>query len=236
LFWRCSQSIRRGLSLQNVAGALKLPKSSTHRLLTTWTQLGYVERLSSGRFRLGFRIVELGRRLARGTSIVERARSALIQLHQQFDESVYLGLYRGGKVILVDAIESTKPLRVAVDLGEKCWLHASAQGRCVAAWLSEQRLEELLAAGLPKITRHTIQDRARLSDILASIRANGYCINLEETVEGSVCLGAPYFAGCDGPVLGSLGIAIPSSSACAWPRVIRSVNKCRNLSSFGSSQ
>jgi DNA-binding IclR family transcriptional regulator len=200
-----------GMTLHELSGSLGLAKSSAHRLLSAWIQLGYIERAEKQRFRLGFKIIELGARLNRQSSIVERSRAVLSHFHQTIDESVYLGVYHDGDVILVDAIESTKALRVCVDIGEKCWLHASAQGRCVAAWLSEARIQDILSGELQRITRHTNQNPDKLTEIFEKVRQQGYAVNYEETVEGAVCLGAPFFAGTDGPVLGAIGTSIPIS-------------------------
>jgi IclR family acetate operon transcriptional repressor len=199
------------LSLQQIAAETKLAKSSVYRLLLTWERLGYVERVGpNGHLRLSVRVLELGRNVANRDRMVELTHVVLHQLHERFRESVYLGVYRRGKVILIDAIQSTNAVRVVVDLGETCFLHASAQGRCVAAFLDPECLASLLReTGFPKLTSRTNTDRTRYAGILSDIRTNGYSVNFEETVEGCVCVGAPFFAGVSGAVLGSIGISIP---------------------------
>lgn len=201
----------QALSLQKIAADTGLAKSSVYRLLLTWERLGYVERVGpNGHLRLGVRVLALGRNVACRNRMVELTQTVMQQLHERFRESVYLGVYRHGKVILVDAIQSTQTVRVVVDLGETCLLHASAQGRCVAAFLDPECLASLLQeSGFPKLTTKTNTDPGRYSRILSDIRTNGYTVNWEETVEGCVCVGAPFFAGSDGPVLGSIGISIP---------------------------
>jgi DNA-binding IclR family transcriptional regulator len=201
------------LSLQAIAPALGIAKSSVYRLLLTWEHLGYLERVGpAGHFRLGIRALELGRKMGSRTRLAELVQTQLTRLHERFRESVYLGLYRGGKVVLVDAIQSTQPVRVVVDLGETCFLHASAQGKCVAAYLQPERLWSLLEeVGIPQLTGKTNTDPKGLIEDLVRIRANGYAVNWEETIEGCVCVGAPFFSGTDGAVLGSIGISTPIS-------------------------
>jgi IclR family acetate operon transcriptional repressor len=198
-------------SLQKIAVETGIAKSTVYRLLLTWERLGYVERVGpSSQYRLGVRAMELGRNVASRNRLATLTQPLLLRLHEQFRESVYLGLYRKGKVILIDAIQSTQVVRVTVDLGETCLLHASAQGRAVAAFLEAEALARLLEqTGLPRITTKTNTDPVRLAQILADIRVNGYAINWEETVEGCVCVGAPFFSGRGGSVLGSIGISTP---------------------------
>jgi DNA-binding IclR family transcriptional regulator len=200
-----------GLPLTRVAELCRLPKSSAHRLLLSWIGLGYVLRHANGDFAIGLGTIELSRRVARRSRPVEICHGLLRSLQRKCGESVYFGVYRAGAVILVDAVESSQPVRVVVDLGEQCHLHASAQGLVVAAFLDPSYLEERLrCTGLKAFTARTNTSRAVLADRLARCRRDGYALNDGETVEGAVCLGAPVFAGTDGPVMGSLGISTPA--------------------------
>lgn len=200
-----------GLSLGRVAEKSGLPKTSAHRLLLSWVGLGYVLRHANGDFALGLRAVELSRRVARRSRPVEICHGLLRRLQERSGESVYLGYYRAGAVILVDAIESSKPVRVVVDLGEQCHLHASAQGLAVAAFLDPVYLREQLGrTGLKALTSRTNTNWEVLRERLARCGQQGYAVNDGETVEGAFCLGAPVFAGFGGPVLGSLGVSVPA--------------------------
>ncbi|MBC8165204.1 MAG: IclR family transcriptional regulator [Bryobacteraceae bacterium] len=204
----------QGVTLSSLAAETGLPKSSVHRLLATWEQLRYVVRLGGGIYQLGLAALELTRKVSGRNHLTQLTQSQLRRLQSQTGESVYLALYRNGRVILVDAVESSHPLRVVVDLGERCFLHASAQGLCVAAWLEPDRLRELLQQqGTPRLTPKTDTDPATLKRRLLEVRERGYAINFEQTVEGSICLGAPLFAGREGAVLGSVGLSIPTPRA-----------------------
>lgn len=198
------------MSLQDLSASVGLAKSSVHRLLMTWLDLGYVARRANGEYGLGLAAVELARRVSRRNQVVELSHQTLRRLHRETGESVYLALYRSGRVVLLDALEGVHPLRVIIDLGELCYLHASAQGRAVAAFLDPEGLaSHLRASGMPKVNARTEVGWRTLQERLRQVRTDGYAINWEETVEGAVCLGVPLFAGASGPVLGSLGISIP---------------------------
>jgi len=203
-----------GLTLGRVAELTGLPKTSAHRLLLSWIGLGYVIRHANSQFALGLQAIELSRRVARRNRPVEICHALLRQLQQESGESVYFGIYRAGAVLLVDAVESAHAVRVVVDLGEQCHLHASAQGLVVAAHLDPLQLEQhLRASGLKPITARTNTDWHVLAERLELCRSRGYAINVGETVDGAICLGAPVFAGTDGAVLGSIGISTPEFRA-----------------------
>ena len=212
----------QGAALHQLSRETGLAKSSAHRLLSHWERLGYVMRTGSGLYQLGLAALELARKVNKRNRLVELSHTLLRRLQSETGESVYLGIYRKGRVILVDGVESFHALRVVVDLGEQCYLHASAQGRAVAAWLQPERVRELIREhGLPKVTAKTQVAPGLFERRIAEAREFGYVINWEETVEGSVCTAAPFFAGKEGAVLGSIGISIPTPRA-----VEQHVQKC----------
>lgn len=199
-----------GLPLHEIARKTRLAKSSAWRLLSTWEQTGYVTRIGAGDYALGLGAIALARKVGQRHRVVELSHGVLARVHRLTQESVYLALYRDGRVVLIDAIESTHALRVVVDLGEQCYLHASAQGRAVAAFLQPEALaEHLRAAGMRRVNERTDTSPEVLAARLAEARELGYAVNLEETVQGAVCVGVPFFAGPDGGVLGSIGLSVP---------------------------
>jgi IclR family acetate operon transcriptional repressor len=203
-----------GLSLQALTERAGLAKSTVHRLLSTWIDLGYVSRTPAGGYAVGLAVLELSRKVVRRSRVAEVAREVLRLLQRDTGESVYVGIYRAGRVVLLDGLEGAHALRVVCDLGEQCYLHASAQGRAVAAFLDEKVLaQRLREQGLAAVTARTVTNREIVLRRIAEDRETGYSINWEETVEGAVCLGVPFFAGQEGAVVGSLGLSIPLSRA-----------------------
>lgn len=199
-----------GLSLQALTERAGLAKSTVHRLLGTWIDLGYASRTPAGGYAVGLAVLELSRKVVRRSRVAEVGREVLRLLQRDTGESVYVGIYRAGRVVLLDGLEGAHALRVVCDLGEQCYLHASAQGRAVAAFLDEGVLaRRLREQGLAAVTPHTVTNREMVLRRVAEDREIGYSINWEETVEGAVCLGVPFFAGQDGAVVGSLGLSIP---------------------------
>ncbi len=212
----------QGLPLTQIVEYAQIPKTSAHRLLLSWIGLGYVAKQASGAYVLGLRAIELSRRVARRNRPVEICHTILRDLQQHCGESVYLGIYRAGAVVLVDAVESSHALRVVVDLGEQCYLHASAQGLAVAAHLNPEYLAQILpTGGLKPITAQTNTDWAVFQSRLQQCRDRGYAVNEGETVAGAVCVGAPIFAGEGGPVLGSVGISTPVFRATQETRQVQ---------------
>lgn len=221
-----------GLSLQGLTAASGFAKTTAHRLLQTWEELGYVSRVRSGKYQLGLTALELARKVSRRNRVVEASREMLVRLQQATAESAYLAVYRDGRVILIDGLEGSHPLRVVVDLGEQCYLHASAQGRSVAAFIDRESLAALLERdGLVKVTPDTKTDMRTLIERLNEVRTKGYSINWGETIAGAVCIGVPFFAGVDGAVLGSIGLSVPMPRATEMH-----IQRCLDLMLKAASQ
>jgi IclR family acetate operon transcriptional repressor len=179
--------------LKQIAAGAGLVKSSAFRILFTLRELGYVEQSPDRCYQLSWRVLTLARGAGR-VSLRTLARPYMERLRDQVGESVWLAERRGAGVYVVEAAEAAHPIRLSFRLGDACPLHASALGKAIAAYMTEEELAMALGPGeLPRYTARTITDRTRLAEHLAEVRERGYSINDEETIEGAVLFGAPIF-------------------------------------------
>jgi IclR family acetate operon transcriptional repressor len=184
-----------GCTLGDLAARTGLVKSSAFRILFTLKELGYVEQAgANGRYRLTLKTLALARRAALRPSLVAAARPHLARARDALRESVWLAEWRRRDVVLVEVAETTHKLRLSLDVGDVCPLHASALGKAVAAHLAPEELNAALGGGpLPRFTARTITSRNRLRRELEHVRNLGFSTNEEETIEGALLIGAPVF-------------------------------------------
>jgi DNA-binding IclR family transcriptional regulator len=181
-------------TLRDIASQTGLVKSSAFRILFTLKELGYVDQVGPGRYRLTLKTLALARRAVSRPSLVNVARPHLAQARDEILESIWLAEWRRDNVILVEVTEAPQRLRLSLDLGDICPLHASALGKAVAAHLLPEELKDALGEGpLPRYTARTITSRSRLAQELQRVREQGYSVNDEETIEGALLIGAPVF-------------------------------------------
>lgn len=179
----------RPASLQEVTEAVKLPKPTAYRLLRSLQELGYVSRPSDSRdYLIGPRVA----RLAASDPHAElkaQARPLLRRLHEEFNETVNLGVLSGSQVLYLDFVETTQPLRFIVAPGENDPWYCTALGRAVASQLDERTIAKLLAeTQVRPLTPHTVKSRAELGRRIEKARETGIAEELEESVEGVCCL------------------------------------------------
>jgi DNA-binding IclR family transcriptional regulator len=79
----------------------------------------------------------------------------------------------------------------------------------VLAYLPGPEREDVLAAGLPKLTGRTVSTATALGKELDAVKERGYAVEREEAVLGEVGIAAPIF-GRTGDVVGGIGVAGPA--------------------------
>jgi IclR family transcriptional regulator, KDG regulon repressor len=223
-----------GISLQDLAKRTGYVKSSTHRILQSLRRHGYVEQdASGGKYRLGMQFLVLASGFTSRIELVKMGRPYLEELVERFGENAYLAELRGGKGIFLEVREAPGDLRLAEPRLAEVYFHATAAGKAMAAYLSEESREAILrTAKLPTLTNRTRTDPSEVEKEWAEIRGRGYATNDEETVLGAAYLAAPVFdaRAC---VCGSISVGVPKvrfSPALAVDIALYLVEACRRLS------
>ena len=195
-----------GRSLADLAAEVGMPKPTAHRILKTLTALGYLERPASGVYRQSPQVQRLVSDAA-VRRLIDAASRPLRDLHAKTHETVNLGILRHDRVIYLDVLECTLPLRLVATRTSDPF-HTTALGRAIAARLPADRCSRLLArARLERRTAATISDRHRLAAEIERAAKQGYAIEENETDVGVACIGAAVCAG-DEPV-GAISVSLP---------------------------
>jgi IclR family acetate operon transcriptional repressor len=201
------------LGVSEVARRTGVTKSAAFRILANLERRGYVAKDPvSARYTLGTQLVYLGERSLGAIDLRVAARPALEALQQRFGETVNLGLREGGEVVYVDMIESSHGLRMAARVGGRDYLHSTALGKAILAFLPLAERDRLLhlPGALPARTERTITDPVKLRAELERVRECGIAEDRDENEVGARCLGAPIFDH-RGVVAGAISLSAPDS-------------------------
>lgn len=167
-------------TLADLAAATSLEPSTTHRLLSTLAGEGYVGRDDgSQRYRLGHRVAALARVAAPPLDALRAAaRPGMVELRDQFDETVNLVVLDGPAIVYLDQVESTRPVRMFSRIGNRVAAHASGGGKAILAQLPPDGPADLLGTEpLERLTDRTITDPAELRAHLDNVRARGWALD-----------------------------------------------------------
>lgn len=181
------------LGASEISVDLGLSKTTVHRLLSALAHQDLVRRvLGTGKYRLGAKLVELGRKAGDSDGPVTIAAPYLRRLVTETGETAHLGVLSGGEVISLCAVESPKTLRTPATVGGRTPAHTSSQGKCLLADLDKNELATALALlSFARFTPHSIVTQHIFVSELAKVRRQGYAIDAEELEHGLKCVGAP---------------------------------------------
>jgi DNA-binding IclR family transcriptional regulator len=174
-------------TLAELTRLLDIPKSSLHGILRTMAARGWIE-AEETRFRLGLRALQVGAAYLDADDTVGLLSGILDELAARFGETTHLGRLDGADITYVAKRESVHPLRLYSAIGRRLPAHATALGKALLAARPPSEVDALLPDPLPRLTPHTIVDRAALHAELAAIRERGYAVDREENTEGIVCV------------------------------------------------
>lgn len=196
-------------TLTQLADRVGLTKSSLLRILQTLKNSGYITKNGDGHYGLSAE----GRTLAPAgftTTLVALARPHLRELVREFRETAALAILFDNHIEVVEVVESPEMVRMGNTKGRILPPHASALGKSIAAFQTEETRERLLRSyGLVRITPNTISDEVALKEEFERIRLQGYAIDREETALGGQCVGLPIFSD-EQRAVAAISISVPT--------------------------
>lgn len=197
------------LTADEIARAMKLPKSSVYRFLLTLRNLGLIERDAlTGRYFLGLRLLELEEVVHSAIDLESLSKPFLVKLGEFSGETVQLNILHGEHGICLYGVESPSAFRLAPEKGRIIPLHAGASGLSILAFMDQETQAKICHGELPRFTPYTITDPEQLAARLSEIREQGYVITQQEVYIGSLGIAAPVF-GNENRVLGSVSLSGP---------------------------
>jgi len=178
-------------TLVELSEKLKLHKSTTHRLLMVLEQQKIVEKnTASGRYRLGLKLFELGKKAITHFDPRNRARRYLEQLVYETGETVHLCVLDDTEVVYLDKVEPERTVRMACTVGKRNPAYCTSVGKAILAYLTEIEVDSILRRHVMKpLTANTITTVFEMKAELEKIRQLGYSMDNEEIEEGVRCVG-----------------------------------------------
>lgn len=217
-----------------IAGQLKLHKSTVHRLLVILDRHRFVEKnRENAKYKLGWRLFELGTLAVSRLDLYGLARPYLESLVKKTCETAHLSIMSSGELISIVSVEADCNLRLPATVGRRSPLFCTSQGKAILAFSLEPVAAEIIRSiQFKAYTPNTITKASRLKEELSRIRKCGYSIDNEELERDLRCIGAPVLNHA-GEVIAALGIAGPVYRVGAGhlPKLIEAVvSEARQLS------
>ncbi|WP_207949868.1 IclR family transcriptional regulator [Nocardioides ochotonae] len=197
-----SPSVR--LTLEEVARATHLPRSTTHRILDQLVRLHWLTHTSFG-YALGQRALELGGGDKAYGDLRAEAAPVLHELQVRTGMVAHLAVLEDAEIYYLDKMGGRFAASVPSRVGGRAPAHSTALGKAMLAWLTPEEVDLRLEAGLNRFTGRTIGDLPTLHHELHRIRGrNGLAFERGESFPDISCV-AVAVRGPEGP-LGAISL------------------------------
>jgi IclR family transcriptional regulator, acetate operon repressor len=202
---------RTRVRLSDASEHLGVAHSTAHRLLAMLAYHGFVRQEPDSRaYVAGPALVEIGLSAVRRMDIRLHARPVLEDLAATFAETAHLTILEGAMVRYLDAVESSRALRVAARTGTALPANCTASGKAMLAALPDSQVAELFdtPGKLPTLTKRSVASLTRLQTELREVRERGYALNNEESEDGVASVAAAVLGRRDAPIA-ALAVSAP---------------------------
>jgi IclR family acetate operon transcriptional repressor len=195
-----------GLTNSEISRKLEIPKSTASYLLRTMEKRGYLRKdETTGKFRLGFRLLRLTHGILDNVDVREVAKPVMQEFVKRTQMASHLAVLDNGRAVYVEKIEAESFVRMDIWVGHRLPVHTTAVGKALVAYLpTEEVIRILEERGMEKRTLQTISTHTRFLRELEKVRTYGFALDNEENSEGVRCVASPIF-NMQGKVIAAIG-------------------------------
>ena len=200
------------ISLKDLSHATGLHPSTAHRILHDLVQGRFVERVDSGMYQLGMRLLELGSLVKGRLDVREASIAAMRNLHRLTRQTINLSVQQGDEIVYIDRAWSERSgMQVVRAIGGRAPLHLTSTGKLFLSMVDSRPLRsDAMRTGLAGTTRNSITSVDALEQELAKVKRLGYARDNEELEPGVCCIAAG-IRDDSGKLVAGLSISSPAS-------------------------
>jgi DNA-binding IclR family transcriptional regulator len=199
------------VAVRDVAAALELPPSTSHRLLQQFISAGFVVAdPASKRYRVGPALYRLAALIHAKSDLARTVQPFLDELTAACDETSLFAVFdrATATVAFVAKADSSQALSYRISLNTPVSAYWGSSSQVILAHLPEPDLQRVLASPHPSpVDNRKPMQEARFRAYLAAIRRRGYALTKGQKLPGAVGTAAPVFDATG--VVGSVTVTIP---------------------------
>lgn len=193
------------LSLGELSGRTRLPKSTLHRLADQLCEVGWIERAPGG-YRIGMRLFELGTLAVEGSRLQDAAFPHLQALAARTGMAAQLAVLGGTEVVYLERIVVGR-FPLPTRRGGRKPAYCTGLGKAMIAF-DDDAFRAVISSRMPRKTAHTITEPSALSAELTQVRRTGVAFDRGEAHRELVCVAAPIRL--SGRAIGAVSVTAPA--------------------------
>jgi DNA-binding IclR family transcriptional regulator len=192
------------ISLADLATAVGLNRSTTHRLASALVDRQYLNFLPREGYTLGPRLLELGFKAQQQKDLPRVARPHLEALSAATEDTIHLGVMDDGRALYLDKIPGRRRIEISSRVGERQPLRTTGLGKALLLDETEARWCEMFDA--EEAFARSALDREDWLERMRAYSAAGYAFDLEENEDRIRCVAAP-IRDVGGRVVGAISLS-----------------------------
>jgi DNA-binding IclR family transcriptional regulator len=190
----CFSKNKTEMSLNQLCEQTGLYKSRVHRLCGTLIATGYLVKTSRSNYRLGPKLMVLGKVYENTNSLRSIAEPFMKRLSLETGESTALFVLDGMQCMCMARELGSSRLVYAISEGDNMAIAPTASGRALLAFVDEELKAKILTeAGDAESSGEHPVDTEEVERDLRTIREKGYAINKKGIEQGTAAVAAPIF-------------------------------------------
>ncbi|HET7184773.1 MAG TPA: IclR family transcriptional regulator [Terriglobales bacterium] len=183
-----------GMSNAEISRKLDIPKSSASYILRALERHGYLRRDGDNKYRLGLKVLNLGRGALSAVDVREVALPMMRSLVEHVHITSHLAILDGTQAVYVERVEAPGFIKMDTWVGRRMEIYSTSVGKALVSHLPEERVLAILRdRGMKRRTPTTITNPTRFLRELETVREHGYALDDEENNFGVRCVAAPVF-------------------------------------------
>jgi DNA-binding IclR family transcriptional regulator len=211
-----TQTLARGLevldavaegatTLVELAGAIGLTRSTTHRLAATLVERRYLDFSRGDGYTLGPKLLELGYITGRRMDLPRVARGHLESLAAATGDTVHLGVLDGARALYLDKIPGSRRVEISSRIGERQPLRSTGLGKALMLDDDEQQWREYYDHEARLGNGYDVPMDVWLKR-MREYAAQGYAFDLEENEDRIRCVASP-IRDVAGAIVGAISVS-----------------------------
>lgn len=200
---------RDELGVTEMSRLLGMSKSSVHRLISTLTKEGFLEKSpDSSKYRLGLALLGLCGVITTHMEIHREAIPTLESIVDKLGEACHVCVLEGSDIVYLHKVECKHPVRLLSHIGKRNPAFCTSGGKSILAFQAENIVSSVIESGFIPYGPNTITDPAQFRENLQTIREQGYAVCVDELHEDVVSIGSP-IRDYSGDVVASVSVVGP---------------------------
>lgn len=184
----------RGITLQEIAQAMDMAKSSAFVIVHSLLELHYIKFVenSDKKYCLDIKTFSLGMKYTSDLTLVKQCGSYLPALAEKYSKTAFLGVLNGTEIVYLYKYVGRNAQLATCAIGSSKPVYATSLGKAILAYLpKDEQLALIDKIELTPLTSHTITSKETLLEELDIIRQQGYSTENRELGEFTFCYGVP---------------------------------------------